>query len=298
MRHLLEVDDLTAEELLEILRRARDASPARMLDGKGMALVFDKPSARTRNSMEMAVVQLGGHPVYIQGAEVGIDVRESAADVARTLGSFHAMIGARVFAHAQVEALAAANAVPVVNMLSDAAHPLQALADVLTLQDEFGADLAGRSIAYVGDANNVTRSLALACGMLGVAVRIASPPGYRFGATDLDRLATAGVEVEVVDRPEEAVAGVDAVYTDVWTSMGQEAERETRLAAFEGFGVSEGLMAQAADGAVFLHCLPAHRGEEVSGAVADGPRSRIWPQAQNRMHAARGLLWWLMEVNR
>lgn len=294
MRHVLEIDDLSADELGQVLQLARHRSPPQVMAGRGMALLFEKPSVRTRNSTEMAVVQLGGHPVYIQSSEVGLDTRETVEDVARTLACYHAVIGARVFEHSVVERMAALDCVPVVNLLSDAAHPLQALADVLTLQDEFG-DIAGRSVAYVGDANNVARSLALACGLLGAEVRVASPPGYRFSEIDTDRLAASGVEVVVTDRPHDAVSGADAVYTDVWTSMGQEDEADERRRQFEGFTVDQTLMTQAGGHAILLHCLPAHRGEEVSAAALEGASSRVWKQAENRMHAARGLLAWLLE---
>ena len=217
MRHLLEIDDLTSDELGRILSIATSVETPRVLAGKGTALIFEKPSARTRNSMEMAVVQLGGHPVYIQGQEVGIDSRESVEDVTRTMACFHAIVAARVFAHTVVERMAALDLVPVVNMLSDDAHPLQALADLLTMRREFG-ELEGRTVAYVGDANNVARSLALGAGLSGMHFRIASPVGYGFSDRDADRIATAGVEIEVVDRPEDAVAGADAVYADTWTS--------------------------------------------------------------------------------
>jgi ornithine carbamoyltransferase len=292
MRHFLEVDDLGPDELTRVLDLAATADPPRVLAGKGMALIFEKPSARTRNSMEMAVVQLGGHPVYIQGPEVGLDTRESVEDVTNAMAGYHATIGARVFTHSVVERMAAVDRVPIVNMLSDAAHPLQALADLLTMRREFG-DLRGRTVAFVGDANNVARSLAIGAGLAEMRVRIATPPGYGFDEVDLDRIAGT-VQLEIVDRPEDAVAGADAVYTDTWTSMGQEAEAEQRRRDFEGFRVDERLMAEASVGAVFLHCLPAHRGEEVTDAVIDGPRSRVWVQAANRMHAARGLLAWLM----
>ncbi len=294
MRHLLEIDDLTSDDLGRILSIATSVETPRVLAGKGTALIFEKPSARTRNSMEMAVVQLGGHPVYIQGHEVGIDSRESVEDVTRTMACFHTIVAARVFAHTVVERMAALDLVPIVNMLSDDAHPLQALADLLTMRREFG-ELEGRTVAYVGDANNVARSLALGAGLSGMHFRIASPIGYGFSDRDADRIATAGVEIEVVDRPEDAVAGADAVYADTWTSMGQEAEAEQRRRAFEGFQVDERLMELAGVDAIFLHCLPAHRNEEVTDAVLDGPRSRIWAQATNRMHAARGAMAWLMQ---
>ncbi len=298
MRHLLEIDDLTPDEMATVLSMAKATldQPVRPLDGLGMALVFEKPSARTRNSMEMAVVQLGGHPMYIQGSEVGLDVRESVEDVTRTLACYHALIGARVFKHSFVERMAAVNAVPIVNMLSDESHPLQALADLLSIDQIFGG-LAGKHIAYVGDANNVTRSLALAAGMAGMTMSVGAPGGYQFGDADLDRIRATGLELRVDDRPEEAVEGADVVYTDVWTSMGQEEETEVRKRAFEGFAVTSELMGRANPDAVFLHCLPAHRGEEVTSEVVDAPSSRVWHQAENRMHAARGLMAWLCDVN-
>jgi ornithine carbamoyltransferase len=293
MRHLLEIDDLSSAELLRVLDLATTPDSPRVLAGKGMALIFEKPSARTRNSMEMAIVQLGGHPLYIQPGEVGLDTRETVEDVTRTLACYHGAIGARVFEHSMVERMAAVDQVPIINLLSDEAHPLQALADLLTIRREVGT-LAGRTLAYVGDANNVARSLALAAVMVGMKVRVASPAGYQFDEATIDRLTTLGAAPVITDRPVEAVSGADVVYTDVWTSMGQEAESEERLRAFEGFQVDERLMDAAQHGAVFLHCLPAHRGEEVSAAVVDGSRSRVWVQAANRMHAARGLLVWLL----
>ncbi|MDW3218796.1 MAG: ornithine carbamoyltransferase [Acidimicrobiales bacterium] len=292
MRHFLEIDDLSSAELARVLDLSSTADPARVLAGKGMALIFEKPSARTRNSMEMAVVQLGGHPVYIQADEVGLDTRESVEDVTNAMAGFHAAIGARVFAHDTVARMAAVDRVPVVNLLCDEGHPMQALADLLTMRREFGA-LEGRSVAYVGDANNVARSLAIGAALSGMQFRIASPAGYTFSERDLDRIRSHG-EPEIFDRPEDAVAGADAVYADTWTSMGQEAEAEQRRRDFEGFRIDERMMGFASAGAIFLHCLPAHRGEEVVDEVLDGPRSRIWVQAANRMHAARGLLAWLM----
>ncbi len=296
MRHLLDIDDLSAAELERILDLSITTDTPRVLAGKGMALIFEKPSARTRNSMEMAVVQLGGHPVYISADEIGLDTRETVEDVTNTMAGYHAALGARVFAHATVERMASVDRIPVVNMLSDGAHPMQALADLLTMRREFGT-LEGRNVAYVGDANNVARSLAMAAGLSKMGFRIASPPGYEFSDLDLDRIRAAGVEPLVFDRPEDAVSGADCVYTDAWTSMGQEAEAQERRRAFEGFAVDDRLMGLAQVGAVFLHCLPAHRGEEVTDEVLDGPRSRIWVQAANRMHAARGALAWLLSVN-
>jgi ornithine carbamoyltransferase len=241
----------------------------------------------------MAVVQLGGHPLTLRAEEVGIDTRETAEDVARTLACYHAVIAARVFDHGQLERMAAAVDVPVLNLLSDRAHPCQAIADLLTLQGHFGR-LAGLTVAYVGDWNNVASSLGLALGMVGAKLRLGCPPGYAPDDVALDRLRSAGADPVVTSRASGAVEGVDAVYTDVWTSMGQEAEAEQRRRDFEGFTVDGRLMAAAGPGAVFLHCLPAHRGEEVSAEVLDSPASLVWAQAANRLHAARGVLLWML----
>jgi ornithine carbamoyltransferase len=293
-RHFLEVDDLGAHELAAVLDLADESRPPPLLAGKGVALLFEKPSLRTRNATELAVVQLGGHPVSARAEEVALDVREPVADVARVLSRYHAAIGARVFSHTRLEHMAAASTVPVVNLLSDRSHPCQALADLLTLRQLWGGSLAGRAIAYVGDANNVCRSLVLAAALAGVRIRVATPAAFAPAGADVERARALGGVVDVVTDPAEAVQGVDAVYTDVWTSMGDEHEAEQRRAAFAGFTVDEALMARAAAGAVFLHCLPAHRGEEVSPGVVEGPRSVVWQQAENRLHATRGLLWFLV----
>src|SRR5439155_3199093 len=216
-----------------------------------------------------------------------IDTREPAGDVGRVLSSYCAVLGARVFDHERLERLAAASSVPVINLLSDRAHPCQALADLLTLRQRFGS-LAGRVVAYVGDGNNVCRSLMAAGTLAGMKVRVAAPPGYE---PPLDLAARTGSVV--THNPVEAVDGADAVYTDVWASMGQEEEAAGRRRDFAGFTVDETLMAKADPGAVFLHCLPAHRGEEATAAVVDGPQSAVWEQAANRLHAQRGLLLWL-----
>ncbi|HUO49616.1 MAG TPA: ornithine carbamoyltransferase [Acidimicrobiales bacterium] len=309
-RHFLDVDDLSAAELGRVLdlagAYASGDAVGQPLRGRGAALVFEKPSARTRSSTELAVAALGGHPVYIQGPEVGIDSRETAEDVARTLACYHAVICARVLDHGVLVRMAGAldevastgvgghpGGVPVVNLLSDLAHPCQALADLLTLRQEFG-ELAGRTLTFVGDANNVWRSLAIACTMAGMRSRLAAPEGYGPSPDDLARLARLGAQIEVGTDPAAAVAGADAVYTDVWTSMGQEEEAARRLEDFAGFTVDESLLEVAGGDAVFLHCLPAHRGEEVTDAVLEGGRSRVWRQAANREHAVRGLLAWLL----
>lgn len=290
MTDLLTIASLTPADLARILDLSEDASLGRPLNGRGVALLFEKPSARTRNSMEMAVVQLGGHPVTMRGEEVGIGGRESASDVARTLACYHALIAARVKSHAVLEEMAAATATPVLNMLSDSDHPLQALADLLTVRQLAGS-IEGVRIAYVGDANNVCRSLAQACSLAGAELTVASPQGYGLGETDLAALTG----VRQVEDPAEAVEGAQFVYTDVWVSMGQDEEAATRKRALNAYSVTAELMARS-NGAWFLHCLPARRGEEVAGDVIDGPRSMVWRQAENRMHSARGALAWMMET--
>ncbi len=297
MRHFLEVDDLSPSELIQVLDAAVDPSPEPVLAGQGVALIFEKPSNRTRNSSEMAVVGLGGHPISIRGEEIGLGVRESVEDVTRVLARYHAVIGARVFDHGALEAMAKVDEVPIVNLLSDLAHPCQALADLLTLRNRW-SELPGHRVAWVGDGNNVARSLTLACGLAGIDVRLACPAGHELDPVAVDGARTYGIEVTVTNDPADAVDGADAVCTDVWVSMGQEGEQADREDAFAGYQVDEALMARAAPGALFLHCLPAHRGLEVSSAVIDGPASVVFEQAENRMHAARGLLSWLVRERR
>jgi ornithine carbamoyltransferase len=304
MPDFLDIDDLDPAAWDRVLELSLESPPVARLKGDGVALLFEKPSARTRNSTEMAVVDLGGHPVYIQGAEVGIDTRETAEDVARTLACYHRVLCARVFEHGRLARMAAALhdggfGVPVVNLLSDAAHPCQAVADVLTLREALApGTLAGRTLAYVGDANNMARSLAKAGLLEGMEVRIASPAGYAFTEdevqalrVDAERIGRGG-SLQVTDDPRQAAKGAAALYTDVWTSMGQEEERAARLRAFEGFTVDDDLVALAADDAVVLHCLPAHRGEEISASVLEGPHSVVWRQAAHRRTAMRGVLAW------
>jgi ornithine carbamoyltransferase len=283
---LLTVADLGRGGLEAIFALSERRDLGRPLAGKGVALVFQKPSARTRNSMEMAVVQLGGHPVYIQKDEVGLGERETTEDVARTLACFHEVIAARVMDHRDLERMAAATDKPVLNMLSDRAHPLQALADLLTAKQLLGS-LKEARIAYVGDANNVCRSLAGACALLGVPLSIAAPQGYGF---------TEEMEgVRQVADPAEAVEGANIVYTDVWVSMGQDEETERRRQAFAAYQVTPELLAKS-DDAWFFHCLPARRGEEVTHDVMECAKSAVWKQAENRMHTARGALAWMLGV--
>jgi ornithine carbamoyltransferase len=305
MRNFFDLDTLDPdawEHLLTLALRPPSPPP---LAGQGVALLFEKPSARTRNSTEMAVVDLGGHPVYIQGSEVGLDARETAEDVARTLACYHRVLCARVFEHSMLVRMAAALArsgfdVPVVNLLCDTAHPCQAVADALTMREALGP-LAGRVLTYVGDANNMARSLAKAGLLEGMEVRFASPASYTFSSDELaelqafaDRVGRGGT-VQTTDDPDRAVKGAAVLYTDVWTSMGQEEERAVRLAAFEGFTIDERLVSSASDDAVVLHCLPAHRGEEITDGVLEGPHSLVWRQAAHRRTAMRGVLSWVVE---
>lgn len=294
MRHFLDIDELSKDELEHVLDLSSQPAATAPLAGKGMALLFEKPSARTRNAMEMAVVQLGGHPVYIRPDELGLDVRESVEDVARTFACYHDLLGARVFAHATVERMAALDAIPVVNLLSDKSHPMQALGDLLTMRSELSV-LEDRTITFIGDANNVALSLAKAAGLAGMRFRLAGPSGYSFSPEDITEISASGADVEIFRSPYEAVADADVVYTDTWASMGKENEAEARMDAFQEFRVDANLMSAAGEKAIFLHCLPAKRGNEVTDEVLDGPQSRVWVQAENRMHTARGLLTWLLE---
>jgi ornithine carbamoyltransferase len=311
MPNLFDIDDLSPEVFQRILTLAvtppaKPANPGPLpLAGHGVALLFEKPSARTRNSTEMAVVGLGGHPVYIQAAEVGIDTRETAEDVARTLGCYHRILCARVFDHGLLSRMSGALEgsgfnVPVVNLLSDEAHPCQAVADIITLRQTVGS-LAGRSLAYIGDSNNMARSLVKAALMEGMDVRVASPLGYDFSSEELSSLtqlaakADQGGMVRSTHDPREAVAGVDAIYTDVWTSMGQEEERAARVASFSGFTIDDALVSLASPEAVVLHCLPAHRGEEITASVLEGRQSVVWTQAAHRRTAMHGILSWSLE---
>ena len=295
-RHLIDITDFTPAELATVVRLAETRGLPKALAGQGVALIFEKPSNRTRHSMEMAVVQLGGHPVYTRGEEVGIDVRESAEDIARVMAGYHGVLAARVFEHTKVQRMAAVSSVPVVNMLSDHAHPLQALADVLTMQQLHGP-LAGARVAWIGDYNNVARSLGEACVMLGATVTYGTPEGYSPSVAELDRLNGLGDgEVRHTADPHAAVAGAIAVHTDSWTSMGQETQKQQRMTAFRGYTVTPEMMGEAATGAGFYHCLPAYRGLEVTADVIDGASSHVIAQAHNRMHSARAALAFLMGV--
>lgn len=297
-RHLIDIADFTTAEVRTMLDLAEVPIEAlrRPLDGQGAALIFEKPSARTRHSMEMAVVQLGGHPVFTRGEEVGFDTREPVEDVAHIMEGFHSLIAARVYDHSTVTRLAAVSSVPVVNMLSDHSHPLQAFADALTMRQQLG-DLAGKTTAYVGDYNNVARSLAEIAALLGMHIRLACPVGCEADEAELERIQLLGAaSIEQGNRPIDMVVGADAVHTDTWVSMGEEDDKDAKRQKFEGFTVDDDMMDAAGADAIFMHCLPAYRGFEVTASVIDGPRSVVFQQGHNRMHAARGALAFLLGV--
>jgi ornithine carbamoyltransferase len=297
-RHLLTIGDLDAATLHALIADARacKADPASvhgLLTGRTVLLHFTKPSTRTRLSVETAVTRLGGHPIFTRGDELQLGRSETIEDTARVVSRRCDAIVIRTFAQADVEALATHGTVPVVNALTDAHHPLQALADLMTIEEHLG-ELQGKTIAWVGDGNNVFHSLAQAAALAGMHVRIAAPEGYDAdpevtAATALIATEHGGSLTELRD-PVEAVAGADVVVTDVFVSMGEEAQRDEKFAAFAGYQVDTALMAQAAPTAIFLHCLPAHRGEEVAADVIDGPQSVVWDEAENRLHTTIAVL--------
>ncbi|WP_333888921.1 ornithine carbamoyltransferase [Caldilinea sp.] len=291
----VDLQHVTSDQFWGLLRLARELKEERnrlgqnapILAGKSLALLFQKPSLRTRVSFEMGMVQLGGYAFYLSPQEVGLGQRESIADVARVLSGYCDGIMARVFDHSHIVQLAQWATVPVINGLSDFSHPCQALADVFTIWERLGK-LEGLTLAFVGDgSNNVAASLIMAAGKVGMNVRIISPKGY---APDPRVVAESNADV-MVTEDLDGVAGVDVLYTDVWTSMGQESEREERLRVFPPYQVNRDLVARTGNNDVLvMHCLPAHRGEEITDAVADGPNSVLFPQAHNRLHAQKALL--------
>jgi len=301
MRHLIVAEDLTAAEIEAIFAISRDlqekyAAGRRdaLLPGRVLALVFEKPSLRTRVSFEAAMTHLGGSSLFL-GQDSGFaSSRESIADFGRVLGGYVDAIVCRSKSHETIERLADVAGVPVINGLSDMAHPCQALADIYTLRQEVGR-VQGLTLTFVGDGNNVARSLAVVCGLLGMRFVLAAPEGYHFDPAFRSHLAAILPEAEVEETTDATAAVTDAaaVYTDVWASMGQEKERAERQKAFAAYQVNEALMARCPD-AVFMHCLPARRGEEVTDGVIDGPKSIVLPQATNRMHLQKGLLAWLL----
>ncbi|HEY8581788.1 MAG TPA: ornithine carbamoyltransferase [Capillimicrobium sp.] len=283
-RHFLTGEELAADELAALIRRAdelkADPLASRPLEGRAVALIFQKPSTRTRVTFEVGVTELGGHPLILRGDEMQLSRGESPRDTALVLSRHVAAIGVRTGPDAMLSELAEHATVPVFNMLTAGHHPCQALADLLTLHQEFG-HLEGLRLAYVGDGNNVARSLAIVGERAGVEVVVSSPAGY-----ELEPVAGA----QLVEDPAEAVAGANAVYTDVWVSMGDEATAEQRVRDLQPYRIDDALMAKAAPGAIALHCLPAHPGEEIAESVLYGERQRIWDQAENRRHAQKALL--------
>jgi ornithine carbamoyltransferase len=285
LEHFLEV----AARLKQQLRSTGRNDP--ILAGKTLAMIFEKPSLRTHTSFDVAMTQLGGHGMLLRDEEVGLERREPAKDVARVLSSMCDGIMARVFEHEKILTLAKWATVPVINALTDYSHPCQAMADLMTMREKFG-DLKGRTLAYVGDGNNMARSLSVACGKLGVRFVFASPAGYELPAPDMDRIMSQIPQMEFLTThsPADAVREADVVYTDTWVSMGQEADKERRRRDFAGFAVDEALMAVAPKHAIVMHCLPAYRGLEISDGVMEGPQSVIFDQAENRLHFQKGLL--------
>ena len=295
-RDLLSVNDLNPEELDQILRTAlsfkRDGTP-QVLTGKTIAMLFEKASLRTKVSFEVGMQQLGGSAIFLSQAEVGLGQREPVQDIARVLSRYVSAIVVRTYSHTALEDLAEAADIPVVNALSDDEHPCQALADLLTIREKKGG-LQGVRLAFVGDGNNVSASLALAAGLAGMRFAIASPEGYWLPPAVLDAARNwankTGGEIRTCVAPEDAVKDADVVYTDVWTSMGQESTRRQRMEAFTGYQVDKELMGLARQDAVFMHDLPAHRGEETADDVIEGPQSVVFDQAENRLHAQKALL--------
>ena len=299
MKHFLSIAELSPDECHNLLALAlslkqewQNGGNAPLLQGKSLALVFQKPSLRTRVSFEMGMVHLGGHALYLSPNEIKMGGRESVPDVARVISGYVDGIMARVFEHDHILQLAEYGSVPIINGLSDYNHPAQALADIFTIL-EAKKRLEGLKIAYVGDGNNVARSLLFAAMKMGMHFTIASPHGYTLSEEDYDlgeQFSTAGATIEVYEEPSKAVAEADVIYTDVWTSMGQEEETAVRLKRFPPYQINQQLVNLAKPDCLVMHCLPAHRGEEITDEVADGPHSILFTQAENRMHAQKAIL--------
>jgi ornithine carbamoyltransferase len=302
MRHFLDLLDLSADELNHLLDDAAAMKAALqngdrppLLPGRVLGLIFEKPSLRTRVSFEAAMAQMGGSSIFLSGTDGPLGGRESVEDFARVLSEYVDAVVLRVFRHRTIEEFAKHSSVPVINGLSDYSHPCQALGDLLTIREEFGS-IDGRTLVFVGDGNNVARSMALACGKLGARFILAAPDGYGFDDAFLRQYHQAAPhgDLKMNGVPAHAVGEADVIYTDVWTSMGQESEREQRLARFADYQVNGALLALAKPHVRVMHCLPAHRGEEVTTDVLDSERSIVFRQAGNRMHAQKALLKWLL----
>lgn len=284
---------LVLDEALKIKTWQKSRISYRPLRGRTLAMVFEKPSNRTRVSFEVGMYQLGGHALYLNPDEIQLGKRETPSDTGRVLARYIDAIMVRTFGHAGLEELAEAAEVPVINGLTDSHHPCQALADLLTIREEFGT-VEDVNVAYIGDGNNVAHSLAIGCALTGAKLAIAHPPGHAPNEEIVGIAAKLGAPPVLTEDPEEAAKNARVIYTDVWASMGQESEAEERKAKFAPYQVNDELMSLAEDDAIFLHCLPAHRGEEVTAEVIDGPRSRVFDQAENRLHAQKALLYLLM----
>ena len=303
-RDYLSVDDLSSEELTKLLsdaakiKKAKPEKNADALGGAHVALIFEKPSTRTRVSMEVAVSSLGGNSVVLRGDELQLGRGETIEDTGRVLSRYVDAIAVRTFGQERLESLAAGATVPVINLLSDESHPCQVLADLLTIQEHVNEKLSGVSVAYIGDGNNVAHSLLIAGAKLGMDVRVASPRGYQPDGEIVERAREIAAYTEgkviVSDLVAEAAEGADVLYTDVWASMGQEDESEARVDVFENYRIDEDVVAMASPDVKVMHCLPAHRGEEISAGVMDSERSIVWDQAENRLHTQKALLVWLL----
>jgi ornithine carbamoyltransferase len=298
IKDLISISDLSKEEILRLLEsaeafRARRGGHGEPLQGKSLAMIFEKPSTRTRVSLEVAAAELGGHPIYLSAGELQLGRGETIADTARVLSRYVHGITARVYSHNTVLQLARHASVPVVNALSDWEHPLQILADLQTIKQRFG-ELGGLSLAWIGDGNNVCNSLILAAAILRMQISVASPEGYQPNEQILARARELGGRPLVVLEPEEAANDADVLVTDTWVSMGDEAEEAERLRVFGKYQVNSALMHQAAPQAIALHCLPAHRGQEITDEVMDGPQSAVFDEAENRMHTSKAVMAWLM----
>jgi ornithine carbamoyltransferase len=301
-RDFLSMDDLSVAELIGLLNSADEVKRApgtwaTRLEGKQIALIFEKPSTRTRVSFEVAVASMGAHPIVLRGDELQLGRGETIEDTGRVLGGYVDAIVVRTFGQDRIERLAEASAVPVVNALSDLEHPCQCLADLQTIREQRGA-LSGLILTYIGDGNNVAHSLMLGGAKAGMEVRIAAPAGYQPLPEILDRSRELAQEnggsVAVIEDAAQGAAGADVLYTDVWTSMGQEAAQKERMRALAGYQIDSALVDKASPEVIVMHCLPAHRGEEIAADVIDGPHSVVWDQAENRLHAQKALLGWLL----
>ncbi len=295
-RHFTRVANWARDELLAVLELADDLKDRQrrreqhhLIPGRTLAMIFQKPSTRTRVSFEVGMVQLGGQALYLAASDLQLGRGETLRDTATVLSRYVDAIMIRTFAQEDVEELARYASVPVINGLTDSAHPCQALADVMTIRERLGR-LEGVRVAYLGDGNNVCASLMVACAKVGAEFVAATPPGYEPDKRAVEIAREAGGEVDLTGDPREAARGADVLYTDVWTSMGQEEERERRLRDLAGFGIDAELVGLAADDAIVLHCLPAHYGEEITEEVLYGPRSAVWDEAENRLHAQKALL--------